>query len=75
MFDDERREKWRAGRVERGLEDSEAFHGDAAKEIQEEAMDLANYGDQLFHEGRITNEEAIRIHSTALEIYEWAKRV
>lgn len=74
-FDEARAAKWRKGREERGLQDDPAFHGDAADEIMEEALDLANYADQLIHEKRISKEEAIRMRGIAYEVYNWADRI
>lgn len=74
-FNDERRVKWIRGREDRGLLDSEAFEGDAALKIAEEAMDAANYSDQLLLEGRITVEEHWHSLEIAQELYYWSQLV
>ena len=74
-FDEERRLKWIKGRADRGLLDSEAFEGDAAVEIAEEAMDAANYSDQLLLEGRITADEHWHALEIAQELYYWSQLV
>lgn len=68
-FDKRRRQKWVAGRRERGLDASGAFLGDPAAELQEEMMDVANYADQLCADGDMSQQEADRYFALAREMF------
>lgn len=67
-FDERRRKKWRKGRRERGLPDDAPFDGDPAAEGRQECEDLANYADELHHQGRIDDAVRYRLQQMAREI-------
>ena len=73
-FDARRRSKWARGRAERGLSPDAPFIGDPATEARDELVDLANYIDQLHHQGRIGEEERYRAHSVLIEWDGWLAR-
>lgn len=52
-FDQRRRQKWVAGRRERGLPLNAPFQGDPVREAMGETPDLANYVEQAIRDGRI----------------------
>lgn len=52
-FEERRRYKWKAGRVERGLDEAAPFDGDPVIEALGETPDLANYIDEAVAQGRI----------------------
>lgn len=68
-FDQRRRQKWIAGRKERGLGMAGTFLGNPAEELQHETLDLANYADQIHHDGDMSEQEADRYVSLAREMY------
>lgn len=62
-FDERRRQKWLAGRRERGLPLNAPFQGDPVHEALGETPDLANYVEQAINDGRIpenVGDEIIR---------------
>lgn len=73
-FDQRRRRKWRKGRAERGLAPDAPFDGDPAIEARDELIDLANYIDELWGQGRIGEEERYRAHSVLIEWDGWLER-
>jgi hypothetical protein len=68
-FDERRRKKWRKGRRERGLADSDPFDGDPAAELQDETLDIPNYAEELLSRGEIGQQEAERLHAMSLDMY------
>ena len=52
-FDERRKQKWIAGRRERGLSHDAPFDGDPVLEALGETPDLANYIEQSIRDGRI----------------------
>lgn len=67
-FDVRRWRKWARGRAERGLPHDAPFDGDPAQEGRQECEDLANYADELHHQGRIDEAVRYRLTSMAREI-------
>lgn len=52
-FEERRRYKWKAGRIERGMDESDPFAGDPVIEALDETPDLANYIEEAVAQGRI----------------------
>jgi hypothetical protein len=74
-FDERRRAKWQRGRGERGLFPGEPFDGDAAEEMQEELLDLVNYAEQAYVEGRISEEAFAHAREVSIQLDEWARSI
>ncbi len=47
LYEEMRRERWKAGREERGLAADAPFEGEPIREMQEEIADAGNYLDQI----------------------------
>lgn len=52
-FEERRKLKWKAGRIERRMDDEAPFDGDPVLEALGETPDLANYIDEAVKQGRI----------------------
>lgn len=74
-FHARRRAKWRDGRAERGLSDSDPFRDDPAVEAQSECLDEANYAEVDHLRGRISDEEWDWVLPRIVELYAFFRAV
>lgn len=61
------------GEYRRGVDSP--FCGDAAAEAANEVVDFSNYADQLYREGRISDEERGAWEAHMFEAFLWCERV
>lgn len=71
-FDESRAAKWIAGREERGLNKDDPFEGDPINELLQEYEDTANYLEEAYRQGLISDEETRFGIDRARESWVWA---